>query len=107
MKRLLLWSVFGLFILPLSLFSSANADSGKVAEKRKAATVEAGTETETERSKVYMKIGEITVTDKADYLTTADAPGSIDVIGSDQIAMENVDFSMELLKKVPGVYYGD
>jgi hypothetical protein len=54
-----------------------------------------------------MKIGEVVVTEKSDYLTTADAPASVDVIGSDQIEMENVDFSIELMKKVPGTYFGD
>lgn len=70
-------------------------------------TVAPGTETETERNKVYMKMGEIVVTEKAGYLTTADAPASVDVIGADQIEMENVDFSMELLKKVPGFYFAE
>ena len=107
MKRLLLWSILGLLIFPTSVFAAADQDPGTSAEKKEATTIEAGTETETERSKVYMKIGEITVSEKADYLSTADVPGSVDVIGSDQIGMENVDFSMELLKKVPGVYYGD
>jgi iron complex outermembrane receptor protein len=33
--------------------------------------------------------------------------GSVDVIGGDQLARENVDLSYELLKKVPGVYVSD
>lgn len=69
--------------------------------------VEAGTETEAERNKVYMKIGEITVSEKSDFIKEADMPASADVIGSDQIENQNVDFSMELLRRVPGVYYGD
>ncbi len=77
------------------------------AENVDSSVIQSGTETDAERDKVYMKIGEITVTGKALYLTTADAPASVDVIGSDQIEAENVDFSMELLKKVPGFYYGD
>lgn len=64
-------------------------------------------ETEAERSKVYMKIGTITVSEGAGYLTTADAPGSVDVIGSEQLENENVDFSMQALKKLPGVFYQD
>ncbi len=64
-------------------------------------------ETEAERSKVYMKIGTIMVSEKAGYLTTADAPGSVDVIGSEQLENENVDFSMQALKKLSGVCYQD
>jgi iron complex outermembrane receptor protein len=56
---------------------------------------------------MYMEIGEMTVTGKSSDLSAADAPASVDVIGADQIEMQNVDFSMELLKKVPGFYYGD
>lgn len=64
-------------------------------------------ETEAEQDKVYMKIGTVTVTEEASYLTTADSPGSVDVIGSEQLESENVDFSMQALKKLPGVYYQD
>ena len=64
-------------------------------------------ETEAERDKVYMKIGTVTVTEEAGYLTTADMPGSVDVIGAEQLERENIDFSMQLLKKLPGVYYED
>ena len=38
---------------------------------------------------------------------SADSIGSVDIIGGDQIARENVDLSYELLKKVPGVYVND
>jgi iron complex outermembrane receptor protein len=54
-----------------------------------------------------MKIGTVTVSEKAGYLTTADSPGSVDVIGAEQLESENVDFSMQALKKLPGVYYQD
>jgi iron complex outermembrane recepter protein len=70
-------------------------------------TVQPGTETEAERSKVYMKIGTIRVTETNPYLTTADVPASVDILGADQIETENVDFSMELMKKIPGTYFGD
>lgn len=104
-KVLLLW----LMLLMSASMGVGAAEDEKPDEKskKKAETVQPGTETEAERSKVYMKIGEVVVTGKSDFLTTADAPASVDVIGSDQIEMENVDFSMELLKKVPGAYYGD
>ena len=73
---------------------------------KKKEIVKSGTETKEEQDKVYMKIGEVTVTSKK-YLASADAPASVDVIGSSEIEMENVDSSMELLKKVPGAYFGD
>lgn len=76
-------------------------------ETSKGRVVAAGTETEAEQSKVYMKIGEIVVSEKAGYLKAADIPVSADVIGADQVETQNVDFSMELLKKVPGTYFGD
>jgi iron complex outermembrane receptor protein len=64
-------------------------------------------ETEEEQSRVYMKIGTVIVSEKVGYLTTADSPGSVDVIGTEQLENENVDFSMQVLKKLPGVYYED
>lgn len=107
MKRVLLMGLVLLLITPMALGAADEIDQDEKLNKEKTETVQPGTETEIERSKVYMKMGEITVTGEADFLTTADAPASVDVIGSDQIEMENVDFSMELMKKVPGVYYGD
>ena len=68
---------------------------------------EVSVETDAEREKIYMKIGTIMVSEKAGYLATADAPGSVDVIGSDQLENENVDFAMQALKKLPGVSYQD
>lgn len=64
-------------------------------------------ETEAEQGKVYMKIGKVIVTEKDPYLKTADLPTSVDVLGGDQIENENIDFTMELFKKLPGTYYGD
>ncbi|MEA1868265.1 MAG: TonB-dependent receptor plug domain-containing protein, partial [Thermodesulfobacteriota bacterium] len=64
-------------------------------------------ETEAEQGKIYMKIGKVTVTEKDPYLKTADLPTSVDVLGGDQIENENIDFTMELFKKLPGTYYGD
>ncbi len=100
-------ALFGLLSAPMPAWTADAADPGSKVVNTESSSVQPGTETEAERKKVYMKIGEINVTERADYLESADQPASVDVIGSDQIAMENVDFSMELLKKVPGVYYGD
>ena len=55
-------------------------------------------ETEEEQSRVYMKIGTVTVSEKAGYLTTADSSGSVDVIGAEQLESEKVDFSIRTAK---------
>ncbi len=107
MKRVLIMLSVLLLLIPSWGFAEETDKAKTNAENNDSSVIQSGTETEAERDKVYMKIGEITVTGKADYLTTADAPASVDVIGADQIEAENVDFSMELLKKVPGFYYGD
>lgn len=99
--------VVSLLIAPVGAPATEHAGREERSKKDRKETVQSGKETEVERGKVYMKIGEVVVTEKSDYLAAADVPASVDVIGSDQIEMENVDFSMELMKKVPGVYYGD
>jgi len=63
-------------------------------------------ETEEEQSKIYMKIGTVVVKGKQNYFTTADIPASIDIIGEDQLNYGTVNSSAELMKRVPGVYYG-
>jgi hypothetical protein len=40
-------------------------------------------------------------------LESADIPGSVDLLGADQHKDENVDFGVEILRKVPGVYTAD
>jgi hypothetical protein len=88
MKRLLLMGcVLTLLITPVSARATEHAGREERSEKERTGTVRPGKETEAERSKVYMKIGEVVVTEKSDYLTTADVPASVDVIGSDQIEM--------------------
>ncbi|MFH0924798.1 MAG: TonB-dependent receptor [bacterium] len=64
-------------------------------------------ETEAEKDQVYIKLGTVEVIAEKGCLASADIPASVDVVGSDQINNENVDFSTELMKKVPGTYYGD
>jgi iron complex outermembrane receptor protein len=97
--RFVLWGLTCLLVAGLFGASSVRAekeDEDSTALKK------------TERSKMYMELGEITVTGKkTNYLYEADVPAAVDVIGSDQIENQNVDFSMELLRKTPGVYYGD
>jgi iron complex outermembrane recepter protein len=98
-----------MFLYPMGLMAQTT-DPPPTKEGTQAANEEAvpsGTETEAERNKVYMKIGTVTVSENAPYVATADIPASVDIIGADQIETENVDFSMELMKKVPGTYFGD
>ena len=90
-----------------SLLEPATVNAVLPAQNLFAQAPASGTETEAEQSKIYMKIGTITVTEQKGYLSTADLPTSVDIMGTDQIENENVDFSMELFKKMPGVYYGD
>lgn len=86
------------------VLGSDNAPEGTGAKRK---TIQSGTETETERSKVYMKIGEVVVTAKSNHVEAADIPSSVDVMGADQLENENVNFSMELMKKFPGIYSGE
>ncbi len=87
------------------LKKKASTEKQPIAPKKE--VVKSGTETRAEQDRVYMKIGNVTVTSKTNYVASADAPASVDVIGSNEIELENVDSSMELLKKVPGAYFGD
>ncbi len=57
--------------------------------------------------KGYMQIGDITVTGKSQQPDVADLPTTVDVLGGREIENQNVNFSMELFRKVPGTYYGD
>jgi iron complex outermembrane receptor protein len=93
---------FALLVLSLIWVGLSHPQAYSLEENR-----ETSVETAPEREKTYMKIGTITVTEELGYLPTADIPGSIDVIGSDQLEDENVDFSMQALKKLPGVFYQD
>ncbi|WP_320040269.1 TonB-dependent receptor [uncultured Desulfobacter sp.] len=93
------------FISRDTVVLDTDKNSGEPRTKKKA--VQSGTETETERSKVYMKIGEVVVTAKSSYVEAADMPSSVDVMGGEQLENENVNFSMELMKKFPGIYSGE
>jgi len=103
MRKKFLWKR-AFFVASICLLMAASFGPTAWAQDSQVAP---GTETEAEREKVYMKIGTITVTEKNPYLITADLPASVDVLGRNQIENENVDFSMELFKKIPGTYYGD
>lgn len=56
---------------------------------------------------VFMNIGEIVVKGRDESLENIDLPGSVDVLGSDEIKYENVNDALELLRKVPGIGISD
>ena len=62
---------------------------------------------ETDSGKIFMNIGRVVVQERGDFNKTIDLPGSVDVIGSDQIDKEVVDNSLNLLRMVPGITIGD
>jgi len=90
-------------VLLLLVFPAGSVNQAWGSDEAEEMTVE----TDAEREKTYMKIGSITVTETKGYLTSADAPGSVDVIGSDQLENENVDYTLQILKKLPGVFFQD
>lgn len=48
---------------------------------------------------------ELLVTGHQQTITEAVVPGSVDVLARDQLAHEHVNFTADLLKKIPGVYF--
>lgn len=103
MKNRLAKICFVSIVLLTLMVTAVTADDSDESKEKK----ETAVETDAERDKTYMKIGSMTVTATSGYLTSADAPGSVDVIGADQLENENVDFTMQALKKLPGVFYQD
>lgn len=61
------------------------------------------------RGDTAVRLGTITATADAlsQTLSATDLPSTVDIVGGDQIETENVDFSIGLMKKVPGLYFGD
>jgi iron complex outermembrane recepter protein len=56
---------------------------------------------------VFMNIGEVVIRDRKDAIRNVDLPGSVDVLGWDEVKHENLDNSLELLRKIPGITIGD
>jgi iron complex outermembrane receptor protein len=64
----------------------------------------------TARGDTTITLGTFKVTgseQESGQLAASDLPSSVDIVGGDQIETENVDFSVGLMKKVPGTYFGD
>lgn len=62
-----------------------------------------------ERSSTAIELGTIKSVAEAEPagIAAVDLAATVDVIGGDKIETENVDFAVGLIKKVPGVYFGD
>lgn len=65
-------------------------------------------ENQEETQDTVVTLGEVTVTaEKSGLLQSADLLTSVDIIGADQLERENVDETLKLMKKVPGVYMSE
>ncbi len=56
---------------------------------------------------VFVNIGQVVVQAEQDVKKTVDLPGSVDILGKDQIEKEVTDNSLELLRRIPGFVYRD
>ncbi|MBU1172442.1 MAG: TonB-dependent receptor [Proteobacteria bacterium] len=59
------------------------------------------------RGEVFMNIGEVLVSGRKNAKNTVDLPGSVDILGRDQIEKEVVGNALELLRRIPGFIYRD
>lgn len=59
------------------------------------------------KGEVFMNIGEVVVEAKKNAVTHVDLPGSVDILGKDQIDKEVVGNALELLRRIPGFIYRD
>ncbi len=95
-------SIFGCFLMMLFLCIgavSANADDETVKDKNKELSPGPG--------EVFMNIGEVVVTAKSEAKKRVDLPGSVDVIGKEQLEKEITSNSLELLRRIPGFAFHD
>jgi iron complex outermembrane recepter protein len=56
---------------------------------------------------IFMNIGEMVVTEKSGDKAKIDLPGSVDILGAEQLRSEVVSNSLELLRRIPGFVYSD
>jgi len=61
---------------------------------------------EKKKTSESMKLGSILVQGKKDYMLSSEVAGPVDVVGEETIEKDTTGHSMEVMKKVPGVYYG-
>ena len=56
---------------------------------------------------LHLTLGKVVVVGKAPGRDVYNLPTSVDIVAADKLENENVDFSLELAKKVPGVLTSD
>jgi iron complex outermembrane recepter protein len=59
------------------------------------------------RGEVFMNIGEVRVEAQSDDKKDVDLPGSVDILGEDQLEKEVTSNALELLRRIPGFVYRD
>ncbi len=59
------------------------------------------------RGEVFMSIGEVHVEARSDERKNVDLPGSVDILGKEQIEKETTSNALELLRRIPGFIYND
>ena len=95
-------SILGIIVL------CVGSATGVLAEESEAANqTEESQELLPGSGEVFMNIGEVIVQDRKDATKNIDLPGSIDILGADEIKHENLDNALELLRKLPGITIGD
>ncbi len=87
-----------LAVLCVFIFTGGGPVLGEEAEEKSSSS---------DSGKIYMNIGEVVVSEHTDNTKNVDLPGSVDIIGADELKHESVDNSLELLRKLPGITIGD
>ena len=91
-----LWSLMFsvVFFAGPALFAAEDASTGQSQEEKE------------NKEQVVMNIGDMTVHAKT-VNASADFPGSVDVIGEDEISKQEADTALDILRIVPGFAVGD
>ena len=95
-------------VLGLAVIMSAVPLSAQLAFAQGGASETAASASD--RSGVVVELGTIRSVAEAGRssgLLSTELPSTVDVIGGAQIETENVDFAVGLMRKLPGVYFGD
>jgi len=99
MKKPGRWNMYLLFFIFLCLSSSAGwaQEKDKTADRK----IKPGP------GEVFVNIGQVVVQADQDEKKTVDLPGSVDILGRDQIEKEVTGNSLELMRRIPGFVYRD
>ncbi|MBU2552132.1 MAG: TonB-dependent receptor [Proteobacteria bacterium] len=94
-----------LFVFFLSLLLTAWAGPAAAEEKAEEASKSGPTRQKvtSQSGEVFMNIGEVTIHAPSELRDYADLPGSVDVIGEEQIDRQNARSALDLLRLAPGV----